>query len=157
MIYEHPYDVNLTGIPQQQPCRASNVRNGKHPEQNTTEHATPDHTCRGVAGVRNSSGTRVREQPRCKDEGPYKGDTTTRRQHGGTATKKRKMVHFEALFYLPRGLDVNVALSLVGEAELSPLPFLAVGRLARAVGLLAPPVPDVHHAGKLVPGAEPRL
>lgn len=59
--------------------------------------------------------------------------------------------------YAPRRLDVNIALPLVREAELSPLPFLPVGRLSGAAGLLTPPVPDIHHAGKLVPRAETRL
>ena len=57
----------------------------------------------------------------------------------------------------PRRLDVDISLSLVREAELPPLALLAVGRLSGAVGLLAPPVPHVHHAGELVPRAETRL
>lgn len=57
-------------------------------------------------------------------------------------------------FVSPRRLDVHVALPLVRETKLSPLPFFAIGRLASAVGLLAPPVSYVHHARKLVSSAK---
>lgn len=68
-----------------------------------------------------------------------------------------RTLFYPIVSYLPRGLDVDVALPLVREAELSPLPFLAVRRLPGAVGVLAPAVSDVHHAGELVSRAEPRL
>lgn len=60
-------------------------------------------------------------------------------------------------FVSPRRLDVHVALPFVCETKLSPLPFFSVGRLASAVGLLAPPVSHVHHARKLVSSAKSRL